>query len=165
MGGARAAASGGTADVFANALSFTPNTWNHYVINVTTGDVQWTPLGGSTTPLSTTGLNQLPALDAPADYDVLTYVKMEAAARNSGASADGYFDDFDMSVASPTVHLDRVRVPQLAAARARGHELPRRPVHDLPGSRDGPEQPLEPVQLRHHEHESVQGHVYRLDAG
>ena len=102
MGGARAAASGGTADVFANALSFTPNTWNHYVINVTTGDVQWTPLGGSTTPLSTTGLNQFPALDAPADYDVLTYVKMEAAARNSGASADGYFDDFNMRVASPT---------------------------------------------------------------
>ena len=26
---------------------------------------------------------------------------MEAAARNSGASADGYFDDFRMSVASP----------------------------------------------------------------
>ena len=38
----------------------------------------------------------------PADYDVLTYVKMEAAARNSGASADGYFDDFNMRVASPT---------------------------------------------------------------
>ncbi len=100
MGGARAAATGGTSDVFANALSFTPNTWNHYVINITTGQVQWTPQGGSTTTSSSTGLNQLPALDAPADYDVLTYVKMEAAARNG--TADGYFDDFNMNVASPT---------------------------------------------------------------
>ena len=101
LGGARPGASGGTSDVFANALSFTPNAWNHYVIDVATGQVQWTPQGGSTTTSPSTGLNGLPASDAPADYDVLTYVKMEAAARNSGASADGYFDDFRMSVASP----------------------------------------------------------------
>ena len=48
---------------------------------------------------STTGVNDLPPVDAPADYDVLTYVKMEAAATNG--TADGYFDDFQMNVASP----------------------------------------------------------------
>ncbi|MGN6799153.1 MAG: CBM96 family carbohydrate-binding protein [Gaiellaceae bacterium] len=100
LGGARAAVSNGTSDVFANALSFTSNTWNHYVINVTTGQVQWTPQGGSTTTTSSTGLNGLPAADKPADYDVLTYVKMEGAA--TSGSAEGYFDDFKMSVASPT---------------------------------------------------------------
>jgi len=99
LGGARAAASGGVADVYANALQFTANTWNHYVINVNTGAVQWTPQGGSMTASDTTGVNDLPAVDAPADYDVLTYVKMEAAAQNG--TADGYFDDFLMNVASP----------------------------------------------------------------
>jgi Fibronectin type III domain len=102
LGGARAAVTNGPNDsnVFANALSFTPNTWNHYVINVTTGQVQWTPQGGSTTTTGSTGLNQLPASLSPADYDVLTYVKMEAAATSTG-TAEGYFDDFHMSVASP----------------------------------------------------------------
>jgi hypothetical protein len=99
LGAARAASSNGTTDVITNQLPYTLATWNHYVINVTTGAASWTPSGGATTSLSTTGLNGLSATDQPTDYDVLGYVKMEASAIN--ATADAYFDDYVLQVATP----------------------------------------------------------------
>jgi hypothetical protein len=99
LGAARAALSTSTTHVVTNQLRYTLGVWNHYVINVTTGAVSWTPSGAATTSLSTTGLNSLSAADKPVDYVVLGYPKMEASATNG--SADAYFDDYVLKVASP----------------------------------------------------------------
>jgi Big-like domain-containing protein len=100
LGHARAASSGGTTDVYINTLANPVlKKWNHYVINVTTGAVAWTPAGGSTLNTSSTGINGLPSSDAPKDYDVLAYPKMEASAVSG--TADVYFDDYTLEVATP----------------------------------------------------------------
>jgi hypothetical protein len=99
LGAARAASSSGTTHVITSQLPYTLGTWNHYVIDVTTGAASWTPSGGGTTSLSTTGVNSLSAADRPANYAVLGYPKMEVSATNS--SADAYFDDYVQKVAAP----------------------------------------------------------------
>jgi hypothetical protein len=99
LGGARAATSSATTHVITNSLPYTLGTWNHYVINVTSGAVSWAPSGGATTSVSTNGLNSLSSADQPIDYAALAYAKMEASATN--ASADAYFDDYVLKVATP----------------------------------------------------------------
>jgi hypothetical protein len=99
LGAARVPSSSPTAHVITNQLPYAVGTWNHYVIDVTTGAVSWTPSGGATTGLSTGGLSSLSAADRPADYAVLGYVKMEASAIS--ATADAYFDDYVLQVATP----------------------------------------------------------------
>jgi hypothetical protein len=98
LGVARAAANDGTTNVITNQLPYTLGAWNHYVIDVTTGTTSWTPDGGATTSLATTGVNALSA-DRPADYVVLAYPKMEASATNG--TADAYFDDYVAKAAAP----------------------------------------------------------------
>jgi hypothetical protein len=99
LGAARVASSSATTHVITNQLPYTLGTWNHYVLDVTTGAASWTPSGGATTSLSTGGLDSLSAADQPADYAVLGYVKMEASAIN--ATADAYFDDYVLKDATP----------------------------------------------------------------
>jgi hypothetical protein len=99
LGAARLASSTATTHVITNQLPYTLGTWNHYVIDVTTGAATWTPNGGAATSVSTGGLNSLSAADRPANYAVLGYVKMEASAIN--ATADAYFDDYVLKVATP----------------------------------------------------------------
>jgi hypothetical protein len=99
LGAARAASSTATTHVITSSLPYTLGSWNHYVINVTSGAVSWTPSGGATTSVSTNGLNSLSTADQPVDYAALGEVKMEASAVN--ASADAYFDDYVLNVATP----------------------------------------------------------------
>jgi hypothetical protein len=99
LGAARAATSTATTHVITNSLPYTLGSWNHYVVNVTSGAVSWTPNGGATTSVSTNGLGSLSAADQPADYAVLAYAKMEASATNG--SADAYFDDYVLKDATP----------------------------------------------------------------
>jgi chitodextrinase len=98
LGSARASSSNGTTDVYSNSLDFTAGTWNHYTINILTGAGSWTPNGGSTIPISSTGVNGLGA-DKPDAHDVLAQVKMEASAVSG--TADAYFDDYTLSVSNP----------------------------------------------------------------
>jgi hypothetical protein len=98
LGAARAAANDGTTHVITNQLQYATASWNHYVIDVTTGAVRWTH-GATTQSLSTSGLSSLTPADQPANYAVLSYPKMEASAANG--SADAYFDDYVQQVASP----------------------------------------------------------------
>jgi hypothetical protein len=88
-----------TTDVITNQLPYTLGTWNHHVTDVTPGAVTWTSSGGGVTSFSTTAVNLLSAADQPADCVVLGYVKMEASAIN--ATADAYFDDYVLKVATP----------------------------------------------------------------
>jgi hypothetical protein len=99
LGAARAATSTATTHVITNVLPYALGTWNHYVIDVTTGAMTWTGAGGATKSLSTSGLSSLSAADQPANYAALTYPKMEASATNG--SADAYFDDYVLQVATP----------------------------------------------------------------
>jgi hypothetical protein len=99
LGAARAATSSAATHVITNQLPYTLGTWNHYVIDVTTGAVSWAPSGGAAASLSTGGLNSLSAADRPANYAVLAYPKIEASAVNG--RADAYFDDYVLRVATP----------------------------------------------------------------
>jgi hypothetical protein len=99
LGAAQAASSTATTHVITNSLPYAQGTWNHYVIDVTTGAVSWTGNGGATKSVSTSGLNSLSPADQPANYAVLGYPTMEASATNG--SADAYFDDYVQQVATP----------------------------------------------------------------
>jgi hypothetical protein len=99
LGSARAATSTATTHVSTNSLQYTLGGWNHYMINVMTGAVSWTPSGGLTTNLSTSGVNALSAADQPVDHAVIAYAKMEASA--TLGTADAYFDDYVLKDAAP----------------------------------------------------------------
>ena len=81
LGTPRAPSSDPNARVFTQQLSYTPNTWNTYTINVTQA------------------LNQIPAADRPDDYNGLEALKMVAAA--SGGTADAYFDNYHLDASTP----------------------------------------------------------------
>jgi hypothetical protein len=91
LGNARPSSQSGLTQVYATSLSYTPQTWNHYVVNVRTGSVDWTPQSGSTTTSQGYGLNTISTANQPAPYVVLSDVKMEAA--STGGTADAYLDD------------------------------------------------------------------------
>jgi hypothetical protein len=99
LGAARAAASDATTHVITSSLPYALRTWNHYLINVSSGAVSWTPSGGATTSVSSSGLSSLSAADRPVNYAVLAEPIMEASAANG--SADAYFDDYVLKVAKP----------------------------------------------------------------
>jgi chitodextrinase len=93
LGSARASSQSGSTRVYSNSLSYSPGTWNHYVINVTSGNITWTPQGGATTNSTGTGLDTLDPADRPAGHTVLAYPKIEAAV-TGGGTADAYIDDY-----------------------------------------------------------------------
>ena len=99
LGDARLGTLSSSGDVFVSKLPYTLGVWNHYSIDVTTGAGSWSD-GSSSQAISSTGINGLPAADQPADFAVLSQVKMEAATSTSG-SANVYFDDFVLKSAAP----------------------------------------------------------------
>jgi hypothetical protein len=103
LGSARASSQTGSAHVYSNPLSYTPQQWNHYVIDVKTGVISWR-VGASTSSSIGAGLNTLPASDQPVDYAVLSLPKLEASATTG--TADAYFDDFFLSDSSPNCPAD-----------------------------------------------------------
>ncbi len=81
LGTARSPSADPNARVFTQQLSYTPNTWNHYTIDVTQA------------------LAQIPIADRPSNYDALLSLKMVAAA--NGGTADAYFDGYHLDASKP----------------------------------------------------------------
>jgi chitodextrinase len=100
IGTARASAQSGSSRVYSNSLSYSPGAWNHYVIDVTSGSITWTPEGGTATSSIGSGLDNLDPSDRPAGDVVLSYPKMEAAV-TGGGTADAYIDDYVLKDAAP----------------------------------------------------------------
>lgn len=99
LGSARPSSQAGIVNVYSNTLSYTPAVWNHYVIDVKTGAIKWTPAGGSTSTSTGTGMNTLPQADQPADYVVLSQPTIEAVGHSG--TADAYFDDYVLKDSNP----------------------------------------------------------------
>ena len=117
--------------------------------------------GGPTAGSSSTGLNELPASDAPADYDVLSYVKMEAAATNG--SAEGYFDDFAMTVASPQCTSAEFVYRNSPLSSLGGQNAAGSPFTIFPAREMGQNNHSNQFNFGITEHEPVQGHVHGHD--
>ena len=81
LGNARVASTDPNARILVYPLSYTLNSWNHYIINVSAA------------------LNDIPVADRPLDYNALTYVKMAVGAENGAAEA--YFDTFSLLPTAP----------------------------------------------------------------
>ena len=82
IGSPRSPSSDPDARVFTHNLSYTPNQWNSYTINV-----------------SQAIRDELPAADTPVDMNALTMLKL--AARGNGGTAEGYFDSYHVDASSP----------------------------------------------------------------
>lgn len=99
LGSARPSSQAGNVHVYSNALSYTSAIWNHYVIDIKTGAISWTPTGGTTSTSTGTGINSLSSADKPADYVVLSQPTIEADANNG--TADAYVDDYVLKDTDP----------------------------------------------------------------
>ena len=100
LGTARASAQSGSSRVYSNSLNYSPGAWNHYVIDVTSGSITWTPEGGTATSSIGTGLEiWIPPTGRRVDV-VLSYPKMEAAV-TGGGTADAYIDDYVLKDEAP----------------------------------------------------------------
>jgi hypothetical protein len=100
LGTARPPSQSGSSRVYSNSLSYSPGIWNHYVIDVTSGSIVWTPEGGIASTSIGTGLANLDLSDRPASHVVLSYPKIEAAV-TAGGTADAYIDDYVLKDEAP----------------------------------------------------------------
>lgn len=81
LGTARTASSDPNARILTYPLSYTPNAWNHYTINISNY------------------LADIPVADRPFDLNGLTYLKMAVASNNG--TVDAYFDSYLVSASAP----------------------------------------------------------------